>query len=103
MADSAGALYMDYNATTPLAAEVAADISESLLLHWANPSSTHAPGRSARRVLEEARGHVAAAIGARPEHVIFMSGGTEVGGVCLRRDELLRGRVEGRGAEPELN
>ena len=73
-------LYMDFNATTPLAAEVVADITESLSEHWANPSSSHSPGLSARRVLEEARGHVADAIGAQSEHVIFTSGGTEVSG-----------------------
>ena len=83
MAGGAGldsALYMDYNATTPLAPEVAADVADSLRRHWANPSSAHAPGQSARRVIEQARRHVAAAIGARPDHVIFTSGGTEVGG-----------------------
>ncbi|XP_043227057.1 selenocysteine lyase-like [Amphibalanus amphitrite] len=94
-------LYMDYNATTPLAAEVEADIADSLHQHWANPSSTHPPGRSARRVLEEARSHVAAAIGAQPEHVIFTSGGTEANNMVVR-GSLEFYRATGRRGTPHL-
>ena len=91
-------LYMDFNATTPLAPEVVSDIADSLSQHWANPSSTHAPGLSARRVVDEARGHVASAIGARPEHVIFTSGGTEVGMLmnrnCVSFQKVVSGGTE---------
>lgn len=76
-------VYLDYNATTPLAPEVIADITESLSEHWANPSSTHGPGVCARNVVERARAEVAAAIGGRPEDVVFTSGGTEVRAVWI--------------------
>jgi cysteine desulfurase len=48
-----------------------------------NPSSVHAEGRAARRLVEEARAAIAAAVGAQPRHVIFTSGGTEANALAL--------------------
>ena len=70
-------VYADHHATTPLRPE-----AFEAMLPWlsdlaANPSSVHAPGREARRAVEEARSRVAAALGAAPDEIVFTSGGTE--------------------------
>src|SRR4029434_6407341 len=49
-----------------------------------NPSSLHAAGRTARRLVEESRERVAAALGARPSEVVFTSGGTESDNLALK-------------------
>ncbi|MBM4386957.1 MAG: cysteine desulfurase [Deltaproteobacteria bacterium] len=71
------AIYLDYNATTPVAPEVSELISRVFLENFGNPSSSHAPGREAKRLLEEARGNVASMINAQPDEVFFTSGGSE--------------------------
>lgn len=71
-------IYLDYNATTPLAGEVIEDCADSLAEDWANPSSSHPAGLKARRVVDKARKQVAEAVGAKEEDIIFTSGGTEV-------------------------
>lgn len=70
-------IYLDFNATTPVAPEVREAILDSFDLAWANPSSEHLPGRLARRAVEEARGQVARLLGCDPEEIVFTSGGTE--------------------------
>ncbi|MGE9009005.1 cysteine desulfurase family protein [Leptospira interrogans] len=75
-------IYLDWNATTPLRPEAKAAIAAA----WevaGNPSSVHAEGRQARRLVEEARAAVAAAVGARPRDVVFSSGGTEANALAL--------------------
>jgi cysteine desulfurase len=74
--------YLDYNATAPLRAEVREAFATSLSL-YGNPSSVHAEGRAARAAVEAARAKVAALVGARPEDVIFTSGGTEANALAL--------------------
>ncbi|HZJ12168.1 MAG TPA: aminotransferase class V-fold PLP-dependent enzyme, partial [Methyloceanibacter sp.] len=74
--------YLDYNATAPLRAEVRDAVAAALSLHG-NPSSVHAEGRAARAAVEAARAKVAALVGARPEDVIFTSGGTEANALAL--------------------
>jgi len=74
--------YFDWNATTPLREEAKAAIAEALALPG-NPSSVHAEGRAARRVVEHAREEVAALVGARPADVIFTSSGTEANMLAL--------------------
>ena len=74
--------YLDYNATAPLRAEVRGAVSEALSL-YGNPSSLHAEGRAARAAVEAARVKVATLVGARPEDVIFTSGGTEANALAL--------------------
>src|SRR4051812_11424861 len=75
-------VYLDWNATTPLRPEARAAMTAALDL-VGNPSSVHAEGRAARRLIEEARGDVASAIGADPRNVIFTSGGTEANSLAL--------------------
>ncbi|HUW74044.1 MAG TPA: cysteine desulfurase family protein [Methyloceanibacter sp.] len=74
--------YLDYNATAPLRAEVRAAVVAALSLEG-NPSSVHEEGRAARAAVEDARAKVAALVGARPEDVIFTSGGTEANAQAL--------------------
>lgn len=77
-----GRLYLDHNATTPVRPEVAEAMARALALPG-NPSSVHAEGREARKALEQARSQVAALLGARPEAVIFASGGSEANATAL--------------------
>lgn len=82
-------IYLDWNATTPLRSEARGAMTAALDL-VGNPSSVHAEGRAARRLVEQARAEVAAAIGADVRNVIFTSGGTEANSLALtprvRRD-----------------
>ncbi|MFI5490929.1 cysteine desulfurase family protein [Actinoplanes sp. NPDC051859] len=68
--------YLDHAATTPMLAE-ALDAYVAAARQVGNPSSLHAAGRGARRLVEESRERIAAALGTRPSEVIFTSGGTE--------------------------
>ncbi len=74
--------YLDWNATTPLRDEAKAAFAGALALPG-NPSSVHAEGRAARRVIELAREQVAALVGARPGDVFFTSSGTEANMLAL--------------------
>ena len=76
-------IYLDYNATTPTAPEVMEVISQVMTSCPGNPGSSHAEGRKARDVLENARCKVASAINALPEEIIFTSGGTESNNTVL--------------------
>ncbi|MCE9544023.1 MAG: cysteine desulfurase [Planctomycetia bacterium] len=82
-------IYLDHNATTPLDPRVAAAMAECYQRWPANPASQHAPGRAARRVLEEARDTVAELLGVRldtrpADQVVFTSGGTEANNLAIR-------------------
>ncbi len=70
-------IYLDYNATTPVAEEVLAAMVPALRDLWGNPSSSHPYGIAARRALDEARQEVARMLGCAADEVIFTSGGTE--------------------------
>lgn len=70
-------IYLDYNATTPIAPEVAEEMWPYIRSHFGNPSSSHAIGRHNKEAIEKARMQVANLIGALPEEIIFTSGGTE--------------------------
>src|SRR5262245_6921879 len=75
--------YLDHAATTPMLPEaVEAYLASANLV--GNASSLHAPGRAARRTVEEARERVAAAVGARPSEVIFTGGGTESDNLAVK-------------------
>nr|WP_245215655.1 aminotransferase class V-fold PLP-dependent enzyme [Pararoseomonas baculiformis] len=73
---------MDANATEPLRPEARAAAIAAMDLPG-NPSSVHADGRAARRVLEEARARVAARFGAQARDVVFTSGGTEANAMAI--------------------
>ncbi len=70
-------IYLDHAATTPIDPEILKGLSERLLSHFGNPSSRHIEGRRAAKLLESARERLARQLGARPEEIIFCSGGTE--------------------------
>ncbi|WP_108680854.1 cysteine desulfurase family protein [Methyloceanibacter sp. wino2] len=74
--------YLDHNATAPLRPEVREAMQDAFDL-VGNPSSVHAEGRAARAAIEEARTKVAALVNARPEDVIFTSGGSEANALAL--------------------
>ncbi len=75
-------VYLDWNATTPLRAEARAAMLAAYEL-IGNPSSVHAEGREARRLVEDARAALAAAVGAVPRNVVFTSAGTEANALAL--------------------
>jgi cysteine desulfurase len=75
-------IYLDHNATTPLRPEVRDAMVAALALEG-NPSSVHAEGRAARAAIEAAREKVASLVGAKPDAVIFTSGGTEANALAL--------------------
>lgn len=77
------AIYLDFNATAPARPEVVEAMTRALA-DGGNPSSVHAAGRRARASVEDAREAVAALVNARPEQVIFTSGGTEADALALR-------------------
>ena len=70
-------VYLDHNATTPVANEVRRAIARALKKTNGNASSLHSHGRAARGLVDQTRRSVAALLGCRPERVIFVSGGTE--------------------------
>ena len=74
--------YLDWNATAPLR-EAARRAFDAALSLSGNPSSVHAEGRAARRVVENAREEVASLVGARPSDVFFTSSGTEANMLAL--------------------
>jgi cysteine desulfurase len=76
-------IYLDHNATTPVAPEVADAMDRVSRTRFGNPSSGHVYGRAAREVVERAREEVARLLGARPEEVLFTSGGTEANNLAL--------------------
>lgn len=78
------AMYLDYNATTPVRSEVVAEMTECLAGPPGNPSSVHSFGRAARALRERARERLAAAAGCSPDAVLFTSGGTEADNLALR-------------------
>jgi cysteine desulfurase len=75
-------VYLDWNATTPLRSEARAAMVAAYDL-VGNPSSVHAEGREARRLVEEARSTLASAVGALPRNVVFTSAGTEANALAL--------------------
>jgi cysteine desulfurase len=90
--------YLDHAATTPMLPEAAAAmtalLSDARALRG-NASSLHTSGRRARRLVEEAREGIAAALGARPSEVIFTAGGTESDNLAVKGIFLAR-----RSADP---
>lgn len=76
-------IYLDYNATTPLAPEVRAAMLPYLDARFGNPSSHHAVGREAAAAVADARQQVAALLGAEPAEIVFTSGGTESNNLAI--------------------
>ena len=76
-------VYLDNAASTAPAPEALAALTRTAGELYANPSSAHAPGAAAARALEQARGAVAALIGAQPAEIVFTSGGTEADALAV--------------------
>lgn len=77
-------IYLDYNASTPLAPQVAAIMQRLLEEAFGNPSSTHWAGAPARAAVEQGRAEVAALLGCAPEEIVFTSGGSEANNLALK-------------------
>lgn len=77
-------VYFDHNATTALDPAVLEAMLPYLSVQFGNASSRHEYGRAARRAIDEARGKVAAALGAHPTEVVFTSGGSEANNLLLK-------------------
>lgn len=76
-------IYLDHSATTPVRPEVAKIMLEYMTEKFGNPSSVHFYGREARQALDKARKQIADSINARPEEIIFTSGGTEADNLAI--------------------
>jgi cysteine desulfurase len=89
-----GTSYLDHAATTPMVPEAIAALAEEAA-RVGNPSSLHAAGRDARRVVEDARELIADRLGAQSSEVVFTSGGTEANNLAIKGCAWL-GREQGR-------
>ena len=77
-------IYLDYNASTPIAPEVAEAMKPFLTDYYGNPSSVHWAGQPARHAYETARQQVANLLGCDPQEVVFTSGGSEANNHALK-------------------
>jgi len=77
-------VYLDYNATTPVRAEVLEAMLPWFSQRFGNASSRHEYGRAARAAIDEARSKVAAAVGAHHSEVVFVSGGSEANNLFVK-------------------
>jgi len=77
-------IYLDHNATTPVAPPVAEAMARVLRDEFGNPSSVHAFGQRAKALLDEARSAVAALVGGAASEIVFTSGGTEADNLAVR-------------------
>lgn len=77
-------IYLDHNATTPIAPGVAAAMKPYIETQFGNPSNSYDLGLTAREAVSDARYHVAALLGAKPSEIVFTSGGTESNNMVLK-------------------
>ena len=77
-------IYLDYNASTPIAPSVAAKMREVMEDAFGNPSSLHWAGAPARVHVENARAQVAKLLGCEPSEIVFTSGGSESNNFALK-------------------
>lgn len=92
-------IYFDNNATAPIDPEVAEVVKRVSIDVVGNASSTHSFGQRAWGVIEDAREQVAALVGARPNEVVFTSGGTEANNQAIHS---ALAAARGAGQEREL-
>ncbi|MGB8769274.1 MAG: cysteine desulfurase family protein [Candidatus Korobacteraceae bacterium] len=88
-------IYLDFNATTPIAPEVAAAMDRALTEPFGNPSSEHWAGLQARQAIEKARAQVAAFLHCSSDEVVFTSGGSESNNHALKGAFFVRGGRDG--------
>ena len=77
-------IYLDHNATTPIAPDVAAAMAPYMGDQYGNPSSNHVLGRAAKKAVENARKQVATLLRCHPQEIVFTSGGTESNNMVLK-------------------
>jgi cysteine desulfurase len=77
-------IYLDYNATTPIAREVAEAMVPIIYDNFGNPSSAHPIGKRAKKALEKARVQISKVLGCEADEIIFTSGGTESNNMVLK-------------------
>ncbi|MGI8423913.1 MAG: cysteine desulfurase NifS [Chloroflexota bacterium] len=77
-------IYLDHAATTPARPEVLEAMLPYLTVRAGNPSSIYAYGREARRALDDSREEIASFLGARPQELLFTSGGTESDNAAIK-------------------
>ena len=70
-------IYLDYNATTPIAPEVVEEMLPYLKEHFGNPSSSHPAGQAAKAGVETARERLAGLLSCRPDEIYFTGSGSE--------------------------
>ena len=88
-------IYLDYNATTPIAPAVQEAMLPFLAEHYGNPSSGHHMGRACHEAVEEARAKVASLLGADAEEIVFTSCGTEANNLALKGVAFRHGPIGG--------
>ncbi len=86
-------VYLDNAATTPVCPEAAQAALDTMTVHYGNPSSTHALGREAAKLLARSRAQVSHALGCRPEELVFTSGGSEGDNWAIRCGALYQSRI----------
>jgi cysteine desulfurase len=84
-------VYLDHNASTPVHPEVVRAMLPYFEERFGNPSSVHGFGREAREGVEAAREQIARFLGARPDEIVFTSGGTESDNLAVKGVALARG------------
>jgi len=77
-------IYLDHNSTTPVDPEVVDRMSKALRETWGNASSVHHFGQQAKAALDDARGSIAALLGADASEIVFTAGGTESDNIAIR-------------------
>ncbi|HLJ54346.1 MAG TPA: cysteine desulfurase family protein [Chthonomonadaceae bacterium] len=77
-------VYLDHAATTPVSESVLAAMMPYFCDYYGNPSAIHTLGAASRDAVENARESVASALNARPEEIVFTSGGTEADNTAIR-------------------
>ena len=77
-------IYLDYNATNPVAPEVASAMRPFIEMEFGNPSSMHSYGIIARKAIETARVQVSSLLNCSPDEIVFTSGGTESNNMAIK-------------------
>ena len=76
-------IYLDYASSTPVAEEVAKETARVSKKFFGNPSSLHAEGFAAKKILDESRGKLARILQCGRDEIIFVSGGTEANNLAI--------------------
>src|SRR5438874_8276925 len=87
-------IYLDFNASTPIAPEVADAMRSVLAEPFGNPSSEHWAGEPAKRAIENARAQVAGLLASKPDEIVFTSGGSEANNHALKGVFFAKGQAK---------